>query len=209
MDEYINNDSDIPSDYKILLSALQKENKLIVGYSGGINPSNAMMTWIEAASLLRSKTNMAFVCVGMGSDMETLKVVAKKNQLNQVYFLSPVSKKSIPFLLSYFSISYVGFVKSFLHKHGIAPNKLTDYMLAGKPIILSADVENEIVDKMACGITVPAEDSEAVKNAILKLAEMDESERKAMGEKGREYALKELNYESLSKKFIDVIQNQS
>jgi hypothetical protein len=35
---------------------------------------------------------------------------------------------------------------------------------------------------------------------------MNESERKAMGEKGREYALRELNYENLSKKFIEALQ---
>jgi glycosyltransferase involved in cell wall biosynthesis len=47
-----------------------------------------------------------------------------------------------------------------------------------------------------------------VKNAILKLAAMDENERKAMGEKGREYALRELNYENLSKKFISFLKSQ-
>jgi hypothetical protein len=37
-------------------------------------------------------------------------------------------------------------VKSEIHKFGISPNKLIDYMLAAKPIILSADLENEIVE---------------------------------------------------------------
>jgi flagellar motor switch protein FliG len=38
---------------------------------------------------------------------------------------------------------------------------------------------------------------------------MTESERISMGEKGREYALKELNYENLSKKFIEILQKES
>jgi glycosyltransferase involved in cell wall biosynthesis len=209
MDEYNNDKEDIPSDYRILLSSLKRENKFIAGYSGGINPSNAMMTWIAAAKLLSKNNTVAFVSVGSGTEAERLKEFKRKNGLNNVFILEPVAKTAIPALLSRFDLLFIAGVKSSLHKHGIAPNKLTDYMLAGKPIILSADVENEIVDRVGCGVTVPAEDGEAVKNAILKLAAMDENERKSMGEKGREYALRELNYENLSKKFISILSNEN
>jgi glycosyltransferase involved in cell wall biosynthesis len=200
------NNIPLSNEHKLILSALKSNNeRIIIGYTGGINPSNAMKTWIEAAIQLK-ETNIIFICVGAGNDLNMLKELSEKNELNHVYFLSSVSKQSIPALLSYFDIVYVGFVSSILHQYGIAPNKITDYMIAGKPIILSADVENEIVDRIGCGITVPAENSELLKNAILKMVNMTESERISMGEKGREYALKELNYENLSKKFIEILQ---
>ncbi|MDR2409393.1 MAG: glycosyltransferase family 4 protein, partial [Bacteroidales bacterium] len=202
----LDNNISLPNEHKTILSAIKENNKLIIGYTGGINPSNAMKTWIEAAISLKENNNIIFVCAGAGNDLNILKELSKKNELKHVYFLSPVSKQAIPSLLSYFDIAYVGFVSSILHQYGIAPNKITDYMLAGKPIILSADVENEIVDKVGCGITIPAENSDLLKDAILKLANMTESERISMGQKGKEYALKELNYENLSKKFIEILQ---
>jgi glycosyltransferase involved in cell wall biosynthesis len=202
----LDNNISLSKEDKTILSAIKEKNKLIIGYTGGINPSNAMKTWIEAAIYLKENNNIIFVCAGAGSDLNILKELSKKNELNHVYFLSPVPKQAIPALLSYFDIAYVGFVSSILHRYGIAPNKITDYMLAGKPIILSADVENEIVDKIGCGITIPAENSDLLKDAILKLVNMDESERISMGQKGKEYAMKELNYENLSKKFIEILQ---
>jgi glycosyltransferase involved in cell wall biosynthesis len=207
MDEYTNCIEDIPVSHKKLLSLLKEQNKFIIGYSGGINPSNAMMAWIQAAKLLSKNDQIIFVSVGTGQDLINLQNFKEENNLSNIYFLEFVSKRSISSLLSYFDIAYVGFVSSILHRYGIAPNKLTDYMLAGKPVILSADVENEIVERVGCGITIPAENSVLLKDAIMQIKNMTEKERFDMGMRGKKYALKELNYENLSKKFIEILQN--
>jgi glycosyltransferase involved in cell wall biosynthesis len=206
MDEWCNDNKQIPEKYKQLLQTLRAQKKFVIGYTGGINPSNAMKTWIEAAVLLKNE-EIAFISVGTGNDLPMLKEIVKSNNLSKVYFGDPISKQAIPSLLYYFDILYVGFVSSKIHQYGIAPNKITDYMLAGKPIILSADVKNEIVDRVGCGITIPAENSELLKDAIMKIKNMTEQERSDIGMRGKEYALKELNYENLSKKFIAILNS--
>jgi glycosyltransferase involved in cell wall biosynthesis len=204
-DEYMNCKETLPFEYKELLTSFKNQNKFIIGYTGGINPSDALITWIKAAQLLNNFDEIVFMCVGTGSDLCRLQKLQKEYHLSNVYFLKPVSKKTIPSLLAYFDIVYVGFISSILPKYGIAPNKMVDYMLSGKPIILSADVENSIVDRVSCGITIPAEDPKALVDTIHKLQEMPIYELQEMGKRGREYALKELDYEILSRKFIQIL----
>lgn len=193
-----------PKEHVSLLSKLKCENNIIICFAGGINEVYALHTLIEPANKL---DNVSIIFVGKGNILDNLKNTVNERKLENVFFLPIINKQAIPHLFKFIDIGYVGFKKSNIFKYGISPNKITDYMLAGKPIILSADVENEIVDRVGCGVTVPAENSDLLKDAILKMANMTESERISMGEKGKEYALKELNYENLSKRFIEILQS--
>jgi len=207
MSEYLEREN-IPEKSEKLISKLKLQNKLIIGYSGGINPSNAMHVLVEAAQKLKSNKNLAFVFVGKGNECNRLNKIIKDNNLDNVFILEPINKKAVLSFLEKMDILYIGGIKSELHKYGIAPNKLVDYMLSAKPVIFSGDLnEDNLVTKLSYGITVPAEDLDAVKNAVLKLSTMSEEARKDMGEKGRQYALRELNYETLSKKFIDILKS--
>ena len=78
-------------------------------------------------------------------------------------------------------------------------------MLAEKPIIFAVDEPNSIVEKVGCGIQIPAENEEELIKTIKLLSGLSIEERTEMGKKGREYAIRELNYTSLAKKFIDAI----
>jgi len=202
-DEFENMQEDVPYEHLKVISDLKNANSLLVGYAGGHAPSNTLNTLIETARLCIKHEEIKFVFVGDGPAKAELQ--KKSKDLGNVYFLSSVPKKSIPKLLLLFDILYIGGVKSSLHKYGISPNKLIDYMLAARPVILSADVENEIVERIKCGFTVPAEEYVEVFNAILKIHFMSKDERMQMGERGRKYALSELDYRNLSEKFLKSI----
>ena len=124
--------------------------------------------------------------------------------LDQVYFLPPVEKRLIPKIVQQFDICYEGGVHSFLHQYGTSANKVIDYMLAAKPIVKSVDEPNSEVERVGCGIQVEAENVSLVAQAICQLADMSADERATMGAKGRHYALENLNYTTLSQRFIDV-----
>jgi len=65
------------------------------------------------------------------------------------------------------------------------PNKIFDYMAAGRPILLAIDgVIREVVEKAEAGIAVPPGDPDAMANAIRKLLTNPEKCRK-MGMNGR------------------------
>jgi glycosyltransferase involved in cell wall biosynthesis len=195
----------LPEKLQHLLIRLQKDKKFIAGYAGGINPSNAMKTWVDAAILLKNNKNIYFVSTGNGSELAFLQQYARQYELDNIYFHPSLDKFSVPGFLEYCDVLYVGFVHSSLHKYGIAANKMCDYMLAAKPVILSADVENSIIDEIKCGKQIPAENSEELKNVLLKFYHMEQEERNIMGRNGQKYAVNNLNYDYLAQKFIKAL----
>jgi glycosyltransferase involved in cell wall biosynthesis len=65
------------------------------------------------------------------------------------------------------------------------PNKVFDYMAAGRAVILAIDgVIREVIEGGRAGMFVPPGDSQALANAILDLAKNPEKCRK-MGMRGR------------------------
>jgi glycosyltransferase involved in cell wall biosynthesis len=128
-----------------------------------------------------------------------------ENNINNVIFLSPVPKNSISELLRKMDILYIGLRRSPLFRFGVSPNKLFDYMMAGKPIIHAVEAGNDLVQESGCGISVPPEDPVAIAEAIKKLLTMSPIEREEMGRRGREYVVKNHDYKVLAKKFLEAI----
>lgn len=192
----------LPEEHATLFKRLKDEHKTIVGFAGGHTASTALHVLVEAAHLLHEKNDVAFVLVGNGPQKAELQHQAKENGLTQCYFLPTLDKQCVPLLLRQFDICYAGGVHNILHQYGTSFNKITDYMLAGKPIVFSVDESNSIVERAGCGIQVEAENAEKVCDAIRSLVDMSEAERTAMGEKGKQYATANLNYTTLSKQFI-------
>lgn len=195
----------LPEEHSSLIERLHKEGKTIVGFAGGHTQSTAMDVLIEAAKLLKHRSDLAYVMVGKGPQKDELIKLAESYGLTSFYFLPPVEKSCIPKMVQQFDICYEGGVHSFLHKYGTSANKMIDYMLAGKPIVKSVDEPNSEVERIGCGIQVEAENVQQVCDAIGTLADMSPSDRESMGEKGRKYALENLEYHILSQKFLDYV----
>lgn len=204
-DEWDDNATELslPDEHEALFSSLK--NKLVVGFAGGFAASGAMMTMVEAANLLKNSKDIHFVMVGKGPEEENYEVAIKKYGLTNVHILPAVPKKLVPAVNKHFDIAYMGGVHSVLHKFGTSYNKMTDYMLAGKPIIQAIDEPGSIVSKTGCGIQVEAEKPQKVAEAIITLSHLTPDERIKMGLKGKEFAENNLSWEVLSKRFLDFV----
>ena len=164
-----------------------------------------MHVLVEAAHRLRGRSDLAFVMVGQGPQKEELMQMAKGYALDNFHFLPPIPKQYIPKLLQSFDICYAGGIHSILHQYGTSFNKITDYMLSGRPIVNSVDEPGSLVERIGCGIQVEAENVEQVSNAIEGLARMTPEERAAMGEQGRRYATENLEYHILAERFLGAL----
>ena len=198
---------ELPAEHAQLFKQLHEEGKTIVGFAGGHTQSTAMDVLIEAARLLKERSDIAYVMVGKGPQKEELIHLAEEYELTNFHFLPPVEKPCIPKVVQQFDICYEGGVHSFLHKYGTSANKMIDYMLAGKPIVKSVDEPGSEVERVGCGIQVEAENIAQVRDAIQKIADMTKEERDEMGAKGRKYAIENLEYRTLSEKFIDYVMH--
>lgn len=181
------------------------QGKTIVGYVGSHGIPNALFFLLEAANLNKNK-DLIFVLVGSGLEKENLIAYKEKNNLDNVCFFQPIKKCEIPSLLQYFDIGFIGAPESSIYRFGISPNKLMDYMMAAKPIICAIKAGNDPVVDNQCGVTVEPANPQAILNGIEYLANLPKSERDKMGQKGRDFILKNQTYTVLAERFLEVMQ---
>ncbi len=79
-------------------------------------------------------------------------------------------------------------------------------MLSSKPIVQAIDEPGSMVEKVNCGLRVEAENPQAAAEAIIKLSDKTNQERATMGERGKEYAINNLQWSILAKKFLDSLE---
>ncbi|MGA2406168.1 MAG: glycosyltransferase family 4 protein [Bacteroidales bacterium] len=204
IDEWKENEL-LPIDHKNLIIALKKENHKLVSYTGSFGLANALDFLIDAAKILE-KENISFLIVGKGPEREKLFKKIKTLDLKNVFILDSVRKEVIPALLSEMDILYIGLRKQPLFRFGISPNKLIDYMMAARPIIQAIDAGNDIVTESNCGITIEPENQQDIAEAIRKIINLSEFERKEMGENGKKFVIENHNYKFLANKFIEILQ---
>ena len=204
IDEWQSFDTQLPKEHKEIIERLKKEGKFLVGYTGSFGVANALDYFVESTNYLKDLP-VVLILVGQGPEKEKLQKYVEENNLNNVVFLPPVPKNSIPELLSKMDILYISLRKSPLFRFGISPNKLFDYMMAGKPIINAISAGNDLVAESGCGISIPPEDPVAIAEAIKKLIDMSPLEREEMGRRGREYVIKNHDYKVLAKRFLEAM----
>ena len=193
--------ADLPKEVKESLDALRAKGLPLVGYAGTHGLSNALDVFLDAASRLKGKAEV--VMVGTGPDREALLARVASEGLTNVTMLPAIPKQSIPRFLDDVDIAYIGWHPNPLYRFGISPNKLMDYMMAGKPVVHSVSAGNDPVTEAGCGITVPPGDVVAVVDAVLELAAMSQSARNCMGLAGKTAILQNQTYKVLAKRFLN------
>ena len=199
--EWLGVNDQLPGLAGARLAALRRQGKFIVGYAGTHGLANALDTLLGAASLV-SDERIAFVLVGGGPEKERLQALAIERKLTNVHFFDPVPKQQVPALLECFDVAYIGWQRQRLYRFGIAPNKLIDYMMAGCAILHSVEAGNDPVADAGCGLTVAPQDPTAVARALLALFMLGPDERAALGQRGRAYAMANLSYPVLGRRFL-------
>lgn len=201
-----NSPQPLPENHKQILKALKDNGKFIVGYFGGHALSNALEYLLETAKEMADNEKVQFVLVGDGVEKKHLQAFAAEEKLENVTFLPPVSKYSVPNLVEYFDCCYIGVKDSPLYRFGIAMNKIFDSMMAGKPMVYAVNAPNNYAREYRCGITVKPEDVNSIKAGIEKLLSMSQEERDKLGENGRRAVLENFEYSVLAKKFLEVLK---
>ncbi len=158
------NPEELPEEHRKLLKKLHDENKTIICFFGGIRVSYAIEYLIKAKESINDD-RVAVVIVGEGNQKEDL----QKLEVDGVFFLPQIPKKAIPSLLEAVDCCYVGALRNDMFRFGISMNKLFDSMMSGKPILYAADAPNNYIRDYDCGISVEAENVEALAEGIRSL----------------------------------------
>ena len=198
---------ELDEEHRRSIEAHREKYPFLLGYFGGHALSNALDTLIDTAALSKDKgLPFGFVLVGSGVEKAGLMERAAREHLDSVIFLPPVPKTQIPALTACFDALYIGVKSSPLYeKFGLCMNKMADAMMASRPVICSIGAPSTWITESGCGITVPPEDPGAILEAMEKVYHMSAGEKKAMGERGREYCENNLEVGYLARKMLDAI----
>jgi glycosyltransferase involved in cell wall biosynthesis len=191
-------DGDAPS---VVRDAI-RPGAFTVGFVGTLGRANVLETLIDAARLVEPD-GVQVVVVGHGPEREQL--VARAGDAANVAFVGPVAKEQVAPTLALFDACYVGYRRSPLYRFGVSPNKLYDYMAAGRPVLFAADAANQPVQEADCGRTIAPEDPEALAEAIRSLAAASADERARLGANARAYVAERHDYARLAERLAEVL----
>ncbi len=186
--------------------AYHLEEKFVVLYAGAHGMSNDLDIVLESAKLVASESKIQIVLLGDGKEKLALMQRAEQMSLTNITFAPSVAKSEMPNALAA-ADACIAILKPLDEYKTTYPNKVFDYMAAGRPIALAIDgVIREVVEAASCGLFAEPGDATALAGIIHRLAG-DPQKSRAMGLKGRKYLEKNFSREQLAKKLIRLLDD--
>lgn len=160
----------------------------IVMFAGNIGEAQDFDHIMEAAKYLKDEEQIHFVFVGDGRKRPWVEKYRDDHQLqNTVHWLGRYPVESMPAFFEQADVMLMT-LKDVSIFSLTAPAKLQAYMSAGKPILAMMNGEGpRIIKEASCGCSVPASDSRALADTILKFSRKPESELQQLGQNGKSY----------------------
>jgi len=202
-------DTHVPESVLIeRVNTLKSQGRFLICYAGAHGGPNNLGLLLRTAERLQNRgvQKAHFLLVGKGDHKQSLMKQANMMGLSNVSFYIPVPKQEILMVLKHVDAGFISLLPRPLFKFGLSPNKLFDYMLSYLPIVYAIDSGNHPVRDANCGIEVMPDSSKAVADAILKLMQLSPSELKVMGINGRDYVVKNHNFENLAKQYSCIFE---
>lgn len=166
-------------------------------FAGNVGAAQAIHVMTDAADRLREHKEIRLVVIGAGSELDWMRSQILERGLTNLLLAGRFPVQAMPNLLSRANVLLVTLADQEIFAATV-PNKIQAYMAVGRPIIASMNGEGaRLVLDADAGIAVPAEDSEALADAILKLYAMSVSDRDRLGQNGKSYYRKHFDHKQL------------
>jgi glycosyltransferase involved in cell wall biosynthesis len=172
--------------------SLGLEGKFVVTYAGALGMANDISTVLRAAGRLQGEPQIHFLLIGDGKERPRLEEMAQHLRLSSVTFGGARAKTEMPELLAA-SDACLAILQDIPMFRTTYPNKVFDYMAAGRPTILAIDgVIRQVLEASGGGIFVPPGDDDALAAAVRELSQ-DRVRGRAMGRAARSYVVSHFN----------------
>jgi glycosyltransferase involved in cell wall biosynthesis len=173
------------------------QEDFILLYAGAHGASNDLEVVLSAAQLTLENRKIKYIFVGDGKEKGTLQSLAEDWKLDNVRFLPPVPKLEMNAILAAAN-ACIAILKPLELYKTTYPNKVFDYMAAGKPVVCVIDgVIRQVVETAGAGLFSPPGDPQALALTVQKLASDPESCIQ-MGRNGRECVVKSFDRKRIS-----------
>lgn len=181
-------------------------DKFVVLYAGAIGPANDLPTFVRAAELLRQNFQVQFVLVGDGKDRVRVTNLIDELKLTNIQWQGVVGKSEMAEVLAAADVC-VAVLQDLPMFKTVYPNKVFDYMAAGRPTILMIDgVIRTVIEDSHGGLFVQPGSPSGLAEAVERLAG-DRAEAAAMGKRARDYVTKHFDRAEHAEQFTDLMLN--
>ncbi|ABQ25892.1 glycosyl transferase, group 1 [Geotalea uraniireducens Rf4] len=184
---------------------LALSERFSIVFAGTMGKAQGLDAVLDAAALIAGRySEIQFVFVGGGIEVDRLKKRAKDESLINVKFLPRRPVSEIGPVLKTADVLLVHLKDAPLFNITI-PSKIQAYMAAGRPILVAVRGDAaDLVEKANAGMSCIPEDSESIAAAVEKLYAMPRNQREELGENGRKFYERELSLRAGVGKFEDI-----
>jgi len=180
------------------------EHKFVAMYAGAHGMSNDLDVLLDAAKLLADEKQIQIVLLGDGKEKQALQTRAEQMGLVNVTFLPSVPKAEVPNALAAAEVC-IAILKPLEEYKTTYPNKVFDYMAAGRPMVLAIDgVIREVVEAAGCGKFSAPGDAKGMAETIHYFY-ADRDRAKKMGHAGRAYLEKNFSRAAIGEKLVQLL----
>ncbi|HSG43930.1 MAG TPA: glycosyltransferase family 4 protein [Anaerolineales bacterium] len=177
-------------------SSIRKElgvdDKFVVLYAGALGQANDIDTILRAAGRLKKEEKIRFVLFGDGKERTRLQSEAERMKLSNVNFAGVRPKKDMPQIVASADVC-LAILQDIPMFRTTYPNKVFDYMSAGRATVLVIDgVSRKLIEDSYGGVYVQPGDDKQLAETILDLSKNVDIV-KQMGLNAREYLVEHLD----------------
>jgi glycosyltransferase involved in cell wall biosynthesis len=179
-------------DGSSIRAELGLDDKFVVLYAGALGQANDIDTILRAAERLKDEEKIRFVIFGDGKERGRLQSEAERMKLSNLIFAGVRPKKDMPMVVASADVC-LAILQDIQMFRTTYPNKVFDYMAAGRATVLVIDgVSRELIESSYGGAYVQPGDSDLLAETILDLSKNVDIV-KQMGLNAREYLVEHLD----------------
>lgn len=184
----------------------EENNSFTVLFAGNLGAAQAVDCILGAAEILRPHADIRFELVGDGSQWTWLRDEIARKNLHNVSLPGRRPLEEMPALMQKSSALLVTLRAEKIFEYTV-PSKVQAYMACGRPIIAAINGEGaRIIREAGAGLTTPAENAEALAQAILELRALPVQQRAAMGIAGRAFYDKHYREETVVGSLVEYLE---
>lgn len=179
-------------DGSSIRAELGVQEEFVVLYAGALGQANDIDTLLRAAERLKVEEKIRVVLFGDGKERARLQSEAERMGLRNVIFAGVRAKKDMPRVVAS-ADACLAILQDIPMFRTTYPNKVFDYMAAGRATILVIDgVSRRLIEESGGGVYVQPGDDESLAETVLGLSR-ELGRVQQMGKSAREYLVRHLD----------------
>ncbi len=179
---------------------------LVITYAGILGHAQGLEVVVQAAALLRDRTDIHFLLIGDGPEKVMLQSLKAELSTDQVRFVDRMPRAELLGLLRGTDAVVIPLRRNDLFK-GAIPSKIFEALALGKPLLLGVEGEAKklFIDEGGAGLAFMPEDAEDLARCVERLA-VDRVGLQRMGASGARYVRERFDREVISGKLWQALQ---